>query len=138
MKPCRCRDYPFALAPVCNVERDGNYLGSAVFSRFFQTPYLDTLKPTVVFGGMTARCGSCAQAWYVELEPEQTPTVAFALKLDDLNRPRDVEVRSAQSCLVVLAHNGFSTDRCRQQQCDNFALRGRALCHLHWGFPAYS
>src|ERR1700761_7116875 len=104
MTSCRCREYPFALAPVCDVERDSTYRGAAVFSKFFEAPCLETLQPAVAFGGMTSRCESCGQAWYVELEPEQTPTVAFALKREDTSRPGDQELNSARSFLLVLAH----------------------------------
>ena len=135
---CRCQKYPYALAPVCDHKRDPNYQGTTVFPQFFQALCLETLKPAVVFGGMTSRCEICGQAWYVELEPEQTPTVAFALKRDDTSRPGGDELSSARIFLLVLAHGGFSTDRCCSAGCNNFALRGRALCHLHWGFPVHS
>lgn len=137
MPSCRCHDFPFAVAPVCDAARDENYAGVAVFGHFFEAPCLDTFRPAVAFGGMTTRCESCGQAWYIELEPEPSSIVTFAMKLDEWRQVGEAELKSTQAFLLVLAHLGFSAERCRRQGCENPALRGRALCHLHWGFPAY-
>jgi hypothetical protein len=138
MPSCRCQDFPFAVAPVCDAARDRNYAGVAVFGHFFEAPDLDTFEPVVTFGGLTTRCTSCGQAWYIELEPEPSPIIAFAMKLDEMRQPGKGELKSAQAFLLVLAHLGFSSERCRKQGCENPTLRGRALCQLHWSFPAYS
>jgi hypothetical protein len=137
MLSCHCHDLPFAVAPVCDAARDENYAGITLFSHFFEAPCLESFVPPPAFGGISTRCQSCGQVWYVELEPESSPIVAFAMKLDDMRRPDAAELKSAQAFLLALAHLGFSSERCRAERCENPALRGRALCHLHWGFPAH-
>src|SRR5579872_505786 len=77
------------------------------------------------------------RAWYVELEPEASPFVAFAMKLETTNVPLFLEVEEANRFLLVMAHCGFSSQRCQRSGCAELRLRGRALCEAHWGFPPH-
>jgi hypothetical protein len=44
-------------------------------------------------------CATFNRAWYVELEPESSPCVAFAMKLETTTEPLFLEVEEAkQSC----------------------------------------
>jgi hypothetical protein len=73
---------------------------------------------------MTVQCDDCGQHWHVELAPEQSPIVAFGLKLTRAAPPTPSELRSGLP--PDLAHLGFSADRCRKAGCESRALRGRA------------
>ena len=76
-------------------------------------------------------CATFNRAWYVELEPESSPFVAFAMKLETTNEPLFLEVEEAKRFLLVIAHCGFSSQRCQRSGCTDLALRERALCEAH-------
>ena len=80
-------------------------------------------------------CSDCGQHWYVEWAPEEEPSALFAMKMPNHERPSTEQLTAAKHSLAVLAHGGFAVERCRFVQCGNHALRGRALCHLHFSFP---
>src|ERR1700739_2926616 len=82
-------------------------------------------------------CATFDRAWYIELEPESSPVVAFAMKLETANEPLFLEVEEAKRFLLVMAHCGFSSQRCQRSGCAELSLRRRALCEAHWGFPSY-
>src|ERR1700756_5771026 len=79
-------------------------------------------------------CATFDRAWYVELEPESSPFVAFAMKLETTNEPLILEAEEANRFLLVMAHSGFSSQRCQRSGCAELRLRGRALCEAHWAF----
>jgi hypothetical protein len=54
-------------------------------------------------------CATFDRAWYVELEPEFSSFVAFAMKLETTNEPRFLEVEEAKRFLLLIAHCGFSS-----------------------------
>lgn len=73
-------------------------------------------------------CATFDRAWYVELEPESSPFVAFAMKFETTNEPLFLEVEEAKRFVLVIAHCGFSSNRCQSSGCAELGLRGRALC----------
>src|ERR1700750_1519825 len=76
-------------------------------------------------------CATFNRAWYVELEPESSPFVALAMKLETTNEPLFLEVEEAKRFLLLIAHCGFSSQRCQRSGCAELDLRGRALCEAH-------
>src|SRR6516162_2092440 len=82
-------------------------------------------------------CATFNRARYVELEPESSPFVAFAMKLETTTEPLFPEVKEAKRFLLLIAHCGFSSQRCQRSGCAELRLRGRALCETHWGFPSH-
>jgi hypothetical protein len=136
---CNCKDLPSAIGPVCDVSRDQLYRGANYFKEYFEDLICyETMVPPVEFGGKVARCKECNQHWYIEREPEEELITAFALKLSSSIVPSVDQINAQQSFLLILAHHGFSDESCQQQACCNQALNGRALCHVHWGFPSHS
>ena len=69
-------------------------------------------------------CATIERAWYVELEPESSPFVALAMKLETTNEPLFLEVEETKRFLLVIAH-------CQRSGCAELGLRGRALCEAH-------
>ena len=69
-------------------------------------------------------CATFNRAWYVEPEPESSPFVAFAMKLETTNESLFLEVDEAKRFLLVIAH-------CQRSGCADLALRERALCEAH-------
>src|SRR5215475_441706 len=82
-------------------------------------------------------CATFNRARYVELEPESSPFVAFAMKLETTNEPLFLEVEEAKRFLLPIAHCGFSSQRCQRSGRVELRLRGRAACEAHWGFPSH-
>ena len=66
-------------------------------------------------------CATIERAWYVELEPESLPFVAFAMKLETTNEPPFLEVEEAKRFLLLIAHCGFSSQRCQGSGCAELA-----------------
>jgi len=56
-------------------------------------------------------CATFDRAWYVEFEPESSPFVAFAMKLETTNEPLFLEVEEAKRFLLLIAHGGLSSQR---------------------------
>ena len=54
-------------------------------------------------------CATFNRGRYVELEPESSPFVAFAMKLETTNEPLFPEVEEAKRFLLLIAHCGFSS-----------------------------
>ena len=69
-------------------------------------------------------CATFNRAWYVELEPESSPFVALAMKLETTNEPLFLEVEETKRFLLVIAH-------CQRFGCADLALREGALCEAH-------
>src|ERR1700756_4697054 len=78
-------------------------------------------------------CATFDRAWYVELEPESSPFVAFAMKLETTNEPLILEVEEAKRFLLVMAHCGFSSQRCQRSGCAELRLRRLARCEARIG-----
>lgn len=129
---CNCKALPTYIA-------DPYYKGIGV--QQFQSHFsqLDTEGLTPEFreyeeeGGVYF-CTVCEQHWYIELTTEEQPSPLFALKVDSDAKPNQLLVEATKQFLSLLAHGGFDTSLCKQSGCYNFALRGRALCHLHFSF----
>jgi hypothetical protein len=50
-------------------------------------------------------CATFDRAWYVELEPESSPFVAFAMKVETTNEPVFFEVEEAKRFLLLMARH---------------------------------
>src|SRR5581483_6376347 len=59
-------------------------------------------------------CATSNRAWYVELEPESSPFVAFVMRLETINEPLFIKVEEAKRFLLLIARCGFSSQRCKE------------------------
>lgn len=135
---CDCKNLPETLADLDYWETGSgfDFKGAEEFKRFFQIEKLETEKLTPLFDYRESlyRCPECEQNWYLELLPEEELIPEFAVKLDSSKLPTDELIRSRKQFLSILAHDGFAPEICLKNDCPNFRLKGRSLCHLHLGF----
>src|SRR5215472_4819339 len=82
-------------------------------------------------------CATSNRAWYVELEPESSPFVAFAMKLETTNEPLFLEVEEAKRFLLLIAHCGFSSQRCQRVRLRRTTPAWTCAVRGDWGFPSY-
>ncbi|QCA06216.1 hypothetical protein EGO56_14220 [Pantoea vagans] len=133
---CNCRQLPPWVAEIESIERGFAFSGALIHKHYFETPESDYLEPQLDYSHSRYRCLECGQEWYIECSPEQTPFPAFAFKVNELMRlPSENEVQAAKQYLCILAHGGFSSEKCRMAGCKNHKVLGRELCHLHIPFP---
>ena len=67
-------------------------------------------------------CATFNRARYVELEPESSPFVAFAMKLETTNEPLFPEVEEAKRFLSLIAHCGFSSNDAKRSGVPSYAF----------------
>lgn len=135
---CQCSQTPrFVAAPDYCGAHALRLPGTEEFPQFFSetdfefvVPALDYANPSSVY-----QCSACGQYWHIEVTPEEYPSPVFALKLASCITPTAQEIEAGKQFLNILAHGGFDSSPCYQSGCQNFSLKGRALCHLHYPFP---
>ena len=129
---CNCKSLPpYIAAPYYR----GN--GEQLFPTYFSSLDTEHLAPefqSYAEEGEVYFCTFCEQHWYIELTTEEESSPLFALKVDSDAKPNRLLVEATKQFLSLLAHGGFDTSLCKQSGCNNFALKGRALCHLHFTF----
>lgn len=91
--------------------------------------------PQFSYGEFYYGCNECGQAWYFECTPEEYTSPIFGIKLANINtKIRDNEINAIKQFLIVLAHEGFSKNKCRHMFCSSYALNGLEVCLNHLGF----
>jgi hypothetical protein len=131
---CNCATLPTAVADLTYWLR--NAPSAEVFANYFSPLDCECLVPSLSYTlGDIYQCAFCDQHWYIECAPEETPFPIFAMKLASNVMPSDNEKASHKQFLSILAHKGFSSAPCLSASCSNFALNGRAFCHVHFQFP---
>lgn len=80
-------------------------------------------------------CSECDQVWYFECVPDEYTYPVFGIKLLDVDtKIKDNEINAIKQFLIVLAHEGFSQNKCRHMLCSNYSLNGLSVCLNHLGF----
>lgn len=134
MHSCNCFDLPDVVADVQYYNCGFKFAGLASHGKHFDVPESDCFLPKLDDNHTMYRCLVCEQCWYIECSPEQSPSPIFAIKVSEIDaHPSEAVIYAAKSKLCVMAHGGFSTEKCRTLGCQHPALIGRALCHLHIG-----
>jgi hypothetical protein len=131
---CNCSHTPSFVADPEYWDSSLALEGATTCAVYFEALDVQTLVESASDPSL-ASCFDCGQHWYVEWAPEEEPIALFGMKVSSLERPSNEHLAAAKQSLAVLAHGGFAAERCRFVQCTNHALRGRALCHLHFSFP---
>lgn len=133
---CNCSELPNCVAEIGYWERSFVFSGSSINARYFETPDSEHFEPPLDYSQSMYRCAECGQPWYIEGTPEEYPSSIFALKASEITLPpSDEQVKAAKNYLCILAHGGFSSEKCSSMSCQNYKLLGRELCHLHITFP---
>ena len=129
---CKCKEVPLAIANLTYWQKRFEYKGAEEFSTYFQDLDTETFLPPLDYEISNYECTICSQKWYVECAPEQTTWVVFAMKdaAGDLTW-KSPSVAAQRAFLELLAHRGFSEDRCLFKNCTGLALNGRLVCYAH-------
>lgn len=108
------------------------YQGRDVFPEFFAEFEAEEFEPALSYSEFYYCCKTCSQAWYLECASDEVTFPLFGIKLQGIEqRLSKDEVDSQKQFIILLAHNGFGSGKCRQSGCNNYKLNGKELCHHH-------
>ncbi|AYM76636.1 hypothetical protein D9M09_13145 [Janthinobacterium agaricidamnosum] len=129
---CNCKELPPAIADLDNGRRHFDYQGAQAFAAYFQQFDAEDLSPALDHEISNYACKICLQKWYVECAPEQTSWPVFAMKdMTGKLTAHSAGVAAQKAFLEVLAHGGFSEERCLFKHCSGLTLNGRFVCYAH-------
>lgn len=81
------------------------------------------------------KCLQCSQKWYFECYPSTPTAPIFGIKVSDLNKQLSQNyINCIKQFLVVLAHDGFSENKCIHKGCYNYSLNRIKVCLNHFGY----
>jgi len=113
-----------------------NYEMKNRFSHYIveETPCEET-HPKFDYNTFYYVCSECEQAWYFECYPDTPTAPILGIKLSDVNQTLSQNrINSIKQFLVVLAHEGFSENKCIHKGCMDYSLNGINLCLNHFGY----
>ena len=129
---CKCKELPLAIADLGDGQNRFDYQGEEVFSAYFQNLDTEDFVPALDYEISNYVCKICSQKWYVECAPEQTTWPLFSMKdVTGKLTEKSAGVAAQKAFLEVLAHGGFSEERCLFKNCTGLALNGRFVCYAH-------
>lgn len=135
---CECRSVGNFFACVDNfsdIINASNTMKDKFSSYFIEKFPCEETLPRFNYGDVYYVCDECGQAWYFECAPVECTYPVFGIKLPNINtKIRDNEINAIKQFLIVLAHEGFSKNKCRHMFCSNYALNGLEVCLNHLGF----
>lgn len=133
---CNCKNLPPYIADTTYFDKHFQYEGFDKNKIYFQEIESESWYPEMEFDNPIIQCQECGQFWYFEYAPEEMVFPLFGLKIvRSVDAPNEQKVRDAKQQLLLLAHGGIFTERCRVKLCNNFKLKGRELCAKHIPFP---
>ena len=135
---CNCSKLPESIVDIYSswVERAIELQGEKIFSHYFQEMESEHFEPELNYSEVYYKCLECGQHWYIECSPEEYPSPLFALKCkDSASKPTKDDIESQKEFLTILAHNGFENTICSMAGCNNYKLKGKALCQKHITVP---
>ncbi|AXQ23789.1 hypothetical protein BEN71_17715 [Acinetobacter wuhouensis] len=92
-------------------------------------------QPEFDYGEFYYACVECQQPWYFECYPDTPTNPIFGIKLIDIKQTLSQnQINSIKQFLVVLAHEGFSENKCIHKGCMDYSLKGIKVCLNHFGY----
>ncbi|WEV50134.1 hypothetical protein OZX61_12415 (plasmid) [Acinetobacter sp. ESL0695] len=92
-------------------------------------------QPKFYYGESYYICAECQQPWYFECYPDTLTYPIFGIKISDINKILNQnQINSIKQFLVVLAHEGFSENKCIYKGCMDYSLKGIKVCLNHFGY----
>ena len=102
---------------------------------FIEDPPCEEAKPEFDYGEFYYVCSECQQAWYFECYPETPTGPIFGIKIPDMSQVLSQNrINSIKQFLVILAHEGFSENKCIHNGCMDYSLNGIKVCLNHFGY----
>ncbi len=93
----------------------------------------DQAQITFEYGEFYYTCSECQQSWYFECYPSTPTYPIFGIKTENEDvRLSPNKINSTKQFLTILAHEGFSENKCLHQGCNNYALKGIQICIHHF------
>jgi len=135
---CNCLQLPESIADISSswVNSAIEFKGSEIFHIFFQEMESEEFQPDLDYSEVNYKCLECGQYWYIECSPEENPSPLFAIKRSGSNKELSKdEIESSKEYITILAHNGFESTACSMAGCNNYKLKGKALCQKHLTVP---
>lgn len=95
----------------------------------------EVVQPQFDYGDFYYICSECQQKWYFECYPETPTFPIFGIKmLNTTSILSQNKINSIKQFLVVLAHEGFSENKCIHKGCMNYSLNEAKVCLNHFGY----
>jgi len=92
-------------------------------------------QPEFDYGEFYYVCAECQQSWYFECYPEKPTYPIFGVKIPSINKMLSQnKINSIKQFLIVLAHEGFSENKCIHKGCMDYSLNGIKVCLNHFGY----
>jgi hypothetical protein len=145
---CNCKALPELFAdPIYDIEDEALVSYAKQYPQFFNDNYELYVKDLEfipckrntacksTFGSAFYTCRECGQAWKIDTAPEEGQPVIFAAKVTAEDISPNFDDNHLREYLVVLAYGGLSNQNCKEQDCNNYALKGVKECQQHRWFP---
>lgn len=133
---CNCRQLPTVICDPFDTNCVIDYQGIMGNERYLEEPESEKWVPELDWNVDKAKCGICAEKWYLEYASDENLNIIFGVKLSQMgNKSLAAYVAEQREAITILLHGGFEQNDCKISGCLNKCLKGRWLCQKHFSLP---